>query len=119
MKEVKGNFEQALNSMITRLNLPEFNKEYIIYQWNKECADDWFTGTLRNESESKEVLQAYRDLFIYTEDAVLERLESLELYLKDRASTAKEGDLNVLHLQNKIRKLKASLDVIKKDKELL
>lgn len=119
MKEVKGNFGKALSSMITRLKLPEFNKEYIIYQWNKECGNDWFVGTIKEGLKDKETLQAYRDLSIYTEDAVLERIENLELYLEDRASTAKEGDLNELHLQNKIRKLKASLDIIKKDKDYL
>ena len=48
------------------------------------------------------VLEAYRSLFIYTEDAVLERIESLELHLEE-LELYPLGNLNAQRHEDKIK----------------
>ena len=63
------------------------------------------------------VLETYRELFIYTEDAVLERIESLERYIEDKISVNMSNESGTSHLINKASKLKKQLAVIQKDYE--
>lgn len=64
------------------------------------------------------VLKAYRNLFIYTEDAVLERIESLELHLEE-LELYPLGNLNAQRHKDKIENLKETLSIIQKDYEAL
>ena len=63
------------------------------------------------------VLEAYRDLFIYTEYAVLERIESLEQYVEEKISLNLSNESGISHLTSKVSKLKQQLAVIQKDHE--
>lgn len=65
---------------------------------------------------SDELLEAYRNLFIYTEDAVLERIESLELHLEE-LELYPLGKLNTQRHKDKIESLKETLSIIQKDYE--
>lgn len=62
------------------------------------------------------VLEAYRSLFIYTEDAVLERIESLELHLEE-LELYPLGNLNSQRNKDKVENLKETLSIIQKDYE--
>lgn len=52
MKDIKGNFEDALNNMLIRLTLNEYSKGEVLAYWNSERGDDWFTGTINNSSNN-------------------------------------------------------------------
>ena len=70
-----------------------------------------------NDYNDEKVLETYRDLFIYTEDAVLERIESLERYVAEKVSLNIHNESSTSHLKNKASKLKKQLAVIQKDHE--
>ena len=70
-----------------------------------------------NDYNNEKVLETYRDLFIYTEDAVLERVESLERYVAEKVSLNISNESSTSHLTNKASKLKQQLAVIQKDHE--
>lgn len=70
-----------------------------------------------NDYNNEKVLETYRDLFIYTEYAVLERIESLERYVADKVSLNISNENSTSHLTNKASKLKQQLAVIQKDHE--
>ena len=70
-----------------------------------------------NDYNNEKVLETYRDLFTYTEDAVLERIESLERYVADKVSLNISNENSTSHLKNKASKLKQQLAVIQKDHE--
>lgn len=70
-----------------------------------------------NDYNNEKVLETYRDLFIYTEDAVLERIESLERYVAEKVSLNISNESSTSHLTNKASKLKQQLAVIQKDHE--
>ena len=70
-----------------------------------------------NDYNNEKVLETYRDLFIYTEDALLERIESLERYVVEKVSLNISNENSTSHLKNKVSKLKQQLAVIQKDHE--
>ena len=70
-----------------------------------------------NDYNDEKVLETYRDLFIYTESSVLERIESLERCVAEKASLNISNESSTSHLTNKASKLKQQLAVIQKDHE--
>lgn len=48
MKEIKGNFDEALDNMLVRLTLNEYSKEQILNHWDNERGNDWYVGTLKD-----------------------------------------------------------------------
>ena len=52
-----------------------------------------------NDYNNEKVLETYRDLFIYTEDALLERIESLERYVVEKVSLNISNENSTSHLK--------------------
>lgn len=55
-KEINGNFEQALQVLISQLVDAKYTSDIafkILWDWDKNRGDDWFTSTKLKEQNNK------------------------------------------------------------------